>query len=247
MESTKVPNRFAAAFLGCFAAALLVLAGGCAELSMGDIIGSGGRAQAGLDEPTVAAGLKEALRVGTERAVGATSKLDGFLANELIRIALPEELEPVARALRGIGLGSQVDALEVGMNRAAERAAGEAKAVFWGAISQMTLADAFGILRGGETAATDYFRDRTSEALRARFSPIVSSKMREVGLYNSYDELLSRYMALPLVPKPELDLESYVTEKALSGLFTVVAQEETRIREDPVARTSELLRRVFGK
>jgi hypothetical protein len=199
-----------------------------------------------LDEKTVGAGLKEALRIGTERTVTSTSKLDGFLGNALIRIVMPEQFEGAANTLRSVGFGKKVDEFEVGMNRAAERAAGEAKNVFWSAITQMTLADAFGILNGGETAATEYFRSRTENSLRERFRPIVKSKMSEVGLYQLYNELTNHYNNLPLVTAPALDLDEYITENALNGLFAVLAQEEQRIRKDPLARTTDLLRRVFG-
>jgi len=199
------------------------------------------------DEQTVAAGLKEALRVGAERTVTATSKTDGFLANQLIHIALPEQYNQMARTLKKVGLGNQVDALETGMNRAAERAAGEAKAVFWDAITQMTLVDAYNILNGGESAATGYFRAHTADRLRSRFHPIVAAKMQEVGLYQLSNQAISSYNALPFVTKPAVDLESYVTEKALDGLFKTLALEEKRIRQDPAARSTELLRRVFGK
>lgn len=227
------------------AAVLLLALAGCAaeDMNLGDILaGSGGE----LDEPTVAAGLKEALRVGTERTVSSTSVVDGFLGNALIRIALPEQFESAAGALRTIGLGGRVDELEIAMNRAAENAAGEAKGVFWNAITEMTLADAFGILNGGERAATDYFRGRTTEELRARFRPIVETKMEEVGLYRAYESALSAYTALPLTSKPDVDLEAHVTNEALDGLFLVLEGEEKKIREDPAARTTDLLRKVFG-
>lgn len=226
----------------------LILLSGCASLdsdTLGKIIRSGGDAP--LDEATVAAGLKEALRVGTERTVKTTSALDGFLGNALIRIVLPEEFEGAAKTLRSIGLGKQVDEFETTMNRAAERAAGEATGIFWNAITGMTLADAFGILNGGETAATDYFRARTESGLRARFSPIVKEKMSELGLYTTYNELADTYNNLPLVTRPALDLDSYITDRALDGLFVVLSQEERRIREDPLARTTDLLRRVFER
>ncbi len=236
----------------CLLFALLLALAGCAEfqgMSGSDIFQAVLSPSTGtaLDEQTVASGLKEALRVGTERTVEVTSKPDGFLANPLIHIALPEQYQTMARALRTMGLGSQVDALEDSMNHAAELAAGEAKTVFIDAISQMTLADAYGILNGGDTAATDYFRDRTSGTLRNRFQPIVESKMGEVGLYRTYNQLMDSYTALPLTTKPPLDLDEYVTEKSLDGLFTVLSQEEQKIREDPAARTTELLRQVFSQ
>ncbi len=199
-----------------------------------------------LDESTVAAGLKEALRVGTERSTESTSKLDGFYKNALIRIALPEEYAGVAKTLNSIGMGSYVDDFERSMNRAAERASGEAIDVFWSAITAMTISDAFGILNGGETAATDYFRRTTTASLTARFQPIVTAKMEEVGVYNIYNDLVAMYNQLP-IDKPEaVDIDAYVTARTVDGIFFILEGEEKRIREDPAARTTELLRKVFG-
>jgi hypothetical protein len=230
---------------------LLVLAvflGGCTALrnaDFGDLLNPGNLP---LDEGTVAAGLKEALRVGTDRSVLSTSTVDGFLGNALIRVALPEQMAPVAEKLRTFGLGSYVDELEVGMNRAAELAAGEARTVFWTAVTSLTIADAFAILEGGDTAATDLVRSRTSAELTTRFAPIVSSKMDEVGVARLYDDLSGAYDRIPLAEKPALvDLDAYVTDAALQGLFTVLGQEERKIRLDPLARTTDLLRRVFGR
>ncbi len=201
---------------------------------------------AALDEATVAAGLREALEVGTDRTVASTSTVDGFLGNVLIRITLPEEFDEMASLLRGIGFDDQVDDLEIAMNRAAERASGEARDVFWDSIRSMSIADAFGILRGPDDAATDYFRQRTESELQTRFSPIVQDKMTEVGLYRIYEELSGYYERLPFVEKPALDLEQYITDSALEGLFTILAQEEARIRKDPLARSTNLLKRVFS-
>ncbi len=229
-------------------AAVLTL-GACAELDPALIEAVLGGATQGepLDEATVARGLREALRVGSGRATRRVGRLDGFLANELIRIRLPEDLQKMADALRKIGFRRQVDELEVAMNRAAEEAAGEALDVFVAAIDDMTIADAFGILRGGDTAATDYLKGRTSENLRQRFEPIIASKMEKVGLYRTYGALADTYNNLPFARRPAVDLESYLTERALDGLFTTLAEEETRIRKDPVARTTELLRKVFSR
>jgi len=174
--------------------------------------------------------------------------VDGFLGNEMIRIGAPPQLASVTSTLRDVGLGVVVDDLEEGMNRAAEAAAGEALSVLWEAVRTMTVADAFGILDGGETAATDYFRGRTGTALRSRFRPIVHNAMNEVGVARLHDRLVTMYTDLPLTDAPEVvSLEDYVTDSAMNGLFTVLAGEETRIRRDPVARTTELLRRVFGE
>jgi len=199
-----------------------------------------------LDESTVAAGLKEALRVGTERSAATTSQFDGFYGNALIKIVVPEQYRGVASTMRDVGLGSSIDDFERSMNRAAEKASGEAIEVFWSAITQMSIADAFGILNGGETAATDYFRSRTTASLTARFQPIVQTKMEEVGVYNLYNELFAKYNALP-IDKPEaVDIDEYVTARTVSGLFSVLEGEEKRIRDDPAARTTALLRKVFG-
>jgi hypothetical protein len=198
-----------------------------------------------LDSETVAAGLKEALRIGTERATGTTSALDGFNENPLIRVAMPEQYNGVADAIRGIGFGSHVDAFELSMNRAAERASGEAVTVFWDAITKMSIADAFGILNGGDTAATDYFRRQTSAELSARFQPIVVSKMEEVGVYNYYEDLTGYYNLLPIQKPEAVDLDNYITEHTVGGIFTVLEEEEQKIRQDPAARTTELLRKVF--
>jgi hypothetical protein len=222
---------------------------GCATLpeNLADILDAGSGSEGGLDEPTVIAGIKEALRVGTQNTVLSTSRLDGYLGNRLIRIAIPEQLESMASTLRQIGLGGQVDELEIGMNRAAERAAAEARDVFWDAVTGMTVADAFGILNGGDTAATEYFRSRTGDALYSRFRPIVREKMDEVGLSRLYATVADTYNSLPLEGTPQLiDLDEYVTDRALAGLFTVLAQEEQKIRRNPLARTTELLREVFG-
>ena len=235
----------------CSLLSLVLILGvsGCATLQkdMADILQGGSSGSGALDEPTVIAGIKEALRVGTQNTVLSTSRVDGYLGNQLIRIALPEQMESVASTLRKVGLGSQVDELEVGMNRAAELAAGEARDVFWNAITGMTVSDAFGILKGGNTAATEYFQHRTAAALRTRFQPIVQKKIEEVGLSRIYSRVADTYNSLPLAGTQKMvDLDEYVTDKALTGLFTILATEEQKIREDPVARTTDLLRKVFG-
>jgi hypothetical protein len=243
----RVPSTGETALFVVMLVCLTTLVGagsGCSSLKNIDL-GSGGDSLP-LDEETVAAGLREALKVGAERTVAATSEQDGFLGNELIYIALPDELTGMTGTLRDLGMGGLVDDLEVGMNRAAEAAAGEALDVFWRAIQGMTIADAFAILEGGETAATDYLYAKTGAALSRRFRPIVESKMNDVGVFPVYQQLHDRYTQIPFVSKPDLDLVGYVNDKALAGLFTVLAEEEKRIREDPLARTTALLQRVFG-
>ena len=232
-------------------ALVLVLAAGCngsSRPSMDSVldavgVGSGG---GGLDTATIIAGLKEALEVGTRNAVRSTSAPNGFLGNSLIKIATPSELSTMTRTLRKVGLGGEVDKFETALNRAAERASAEATAVFLDAVRQMTIADARGILQGGDTAATRYFERVTTMPLTARFTPIVNAKMNEVGLNRIYQGMKNRYNAIPLVPRLEFDLTQYVVKETLDGLFTVVGQEETKIRRDPGARVTDLLRQVFS-
>lgn len=199
-----------------------------------------------LDESTIASGLRQALEIGSARASQTASTPDGFLANDQIRIGLPESLNGVTDTLRKIGFGAQVDQFEVKMNRAAESAAAEAKPVFVSAVKGMTLTDAMGILKGQDTAATDYFRSKTSQTLQQKFKPVVRSKMEEVGVYGIYNQLISTYNALPLVKKTSFDLESYLANKTQDGLFTLLAEEEVKIRNNPAARTTELLKQVFS-
>lgn len=218
---------------------------GCAETaSLGDVSGLFGAAGP-PGESTIVAGLKQALEIGTERAVGRTSKPDGFLGNPAIRIGLPDSLDTMATGLRAVGLGSSIDELEVAMNRAAEEASGEATEIFWQGIRQMSFADARAILAGGDTAATGYFERTTRQPLFERFEPIVARRVRSVGLGRSYSDLVDRYAALPFASKPDLNLERYVTNRALDGLFSVLGEEERRIRRDPAARTTALLKEVF--
>jgi hypothetical protein len=228
--------------VSCGALAAAVGCGGSASLdAVGDLLGSPGL----RGESRIVAGLKQALEIGTERAVGQTSQQDGFLRNPSIRIGLPDSLQTMAAGLRAVGLGERIDELEVAMNRAAEQASAEATEVFWQGIRQMSFADARSILAGGDTAATEYFERTTREPLRERFEPIVAERMRSVGLVRLYGDLVARYAALPFTDKPTLNLERYVTDGALDGLFRVLGEEERRIREDPAARTTTLLKEVF--
>lgn len=219
---------------------------GCSGLALEDLLDPTVHSSRELDRDTVIAGLRQALEIGSQRAIDRTSVVDGFLANELIRIVLPEELESMARRLRQLGLGRQVDQLEVSLNRAAEQAVGEARDVLWAEIRTLSFPDAMAILRGGGSSASDFLEQRTSAEIRARFLPIVVEKMETVGLARLYDDLAERYNRLPFVTRAAVDLDQYVTDRALDGLFAVLREEERRIREDPLARATELLRRVFG-
>ncbi|MCK5802355.1 MAG: DUF4197 domain-containing protein [Lentisphaeria bacterium] len=229
-------------------AGMLLLAGGCANLGqVGDILNalSAGTGEA-LSLDKIIAGLKEALEVGTRNTVASTSKAGGYAKNPLIRIPMPEKLQKMASTLRKVGMGSYVDRFEAKMNQSAELAAREAAPVFFSAIKDMSFADAKAILQGESTAATDYFRGKTSTVLKARYQPIVTKQMEGLGAVKLYNDLETKYNKLPFVPKTTMSAEDYVTDQALKGLFTVLAQEEQKIRENPAARTTELLRSVFG-
>lgn len=204
-------------------------------------------AQSGASrEDTIAAGLKEALSIGSERAAKTLSKTGGYGDNPLLRIALPQDLQPVADTLRKAGMGRYVDDVETDMNRAAELAAAKAVPIFKDAVTGMTLSDVMGIFNGGDKAATKYFRGKTEGALRKQFSPVIQSSLQQTGYYDSYKSLLNTYNRLPIADKPSLDLEQHILDRSLDGLFTTLADEEKAIRQDPVKRTTELLKKVFG-
>lgn len=218
----------------------------CEEMSGFDLGGLAGMVEGPPSESQVAQGLKQALTVGTDRATSRLSAPGGFADNPKLRLGLPEEVQSLASALRIAGLGGRVDELELKMNEAAEMAAGEAVPVFTSAILSMSIQDAFGILNGGDNAATSYFEARTSGELRSRFSPVVDGAMSQVGVYRSLQDMLVAYRALPFSKPAAPDLSAYITDTALSGLFQTLSEEETRIREDPAARSTQLLRQVFG-
>ncbi len=207
----------------------------------------GGGEKSSLSDAKIGSGLKEALKVGTENAVNFTGKKDGFFLNQAIKILMPEKLRTFEKGLRAVGYGPQVDEFVLSMNRAAEKASPFAKQIFWDAIGEMTFDDARKILSGNDTAATDYFRGKTTGKLTDVFKPIVSNSMNEVGVTRQYKELVGRYESIPFVKKESFDLDHYVVTKALGGLFHVVGEEETKIRKNPTARTTDLLKEVFGK
>ena len=195
----------------------------------------------------VGAALKQALQVGTENAVKLTGRTDGYFTNKAIKILMPEQLSTIEEGLRMAGYGPEVDQLVLSMNRAAERAAPEAKKIFWDAIGKMTIDDAQRILNGTPTAATDCFKDKTSASLTLAFRPIVDRAMDEVGTARQYNELLGQAKAIPFLKTENYDLDRYVVGKALDGLFRVVGDEERKIRSDPAARVTSLMKEVFGK
>ncbi len=209
--------------------------------------GFGSGRQGAVSDAKVTSGLKEALKVGTENAVRLTGRTDGYFRNEAIKILMPKGLRNLEQPLRAIGYGPQIDEFVLSMNRAAERAAPFAKEIFWNAITQMTFDDARKILSGGDTAATDYFKNKTSDPLAVAFRPVVEKSMNKAGVTRQYKSLVGQYEGLPFAKSIAFDLEGYVVTKAMDGLFYVVGQEERKIRKDPAARATDLLKEVFGK
>jgi RNA binding exosome subunit len=200
-----------------------------------------------LDDSTVISGLKEALSIGTDKAVKEVSKIDGYMGNEAIKILMPENIQKVADVLRKVGYQKPVDDFILSMNRAAEKAAPKAAAYFVDSVKGMTIEDAKKILNGSDTAATDFFKSKTYDKLFGDFKPAVSSSMNEVGVTRSYKEMMGKYTSIPFMKAESLDVDNYVTTKALDGLFYMVAREEKKIRTDPGARVTDLLKKVFGK
>lgn len=236
MRSLSVPGVALALTLGL---------GGCAEMSQ--ILQSTAET-AGQNNPSaLTRAIKESLELGSTRAADLLSRSGGYQNSPVYRIRLPEAVQPLAARLRQFGLGGQVDRIEALMNQGAERAAVEAKAVFIDAVRTMTVTDAMGIVRGNNTAATDYFRRRTEADLRLRYLPIVQNSLKQIGFYQQYQQLLEAYKQLPLANKPDLDLEQHVLTRALNGLFTQVGEEEKAIRKDPLGRGSSAIAAVFGR
>lgn len=240
----KIPQRIALA-LG------LALISACASAQVDEVLKKAGDAlehhdTAGLSDDKIISGLKEALSVGTAKAVGLTGRHDGFLKNEAIRILLPPKLQPIGKGMRMLGLGEQVDDLEIGMNRAAEQATPQAKQIFLGAVRKMSFSDARQILTSHDTAATDYFRRTTTADLTAAFTPIVHTSMEKVGVVHQYNSVIKNAPGGTALAS-EFDLDKYVVEKTLDGIFLMLGEEEKKIRKDPAAQTTDLLKEVFGR
>jgi len=214
----------------------------CEEINLDDTLN-----KAGLSEAEIAMGLREALKVGTDTSVNLTSKVDGFFKNELIKIVMPEEAKAVESRLRSIGLGKLVDDAILSMNRAAEDAAPQAKDIFVDAITGITIEDAKGILFGDSVAATNYLKGKTFDNLFSLFAPSIKNSLEKVNATKFWKDVFDTYNRLPLVTPVNSNLEQYVTDKALGGLFFVVSQEEQNIRKDPVARVNDILKKVFGE
>jgi uncharacterized protein DUF4197 len=221
---------------------------GYSQISIKKIINSANQklGEGNLSNDEIIGGLKEALNKGVDYAVSAASKTDGFNKNQIIRIPFPEEAVEMEKKLRAMGMSKQVDEFIISLNRAAEDAAKSALPVFGDAVTNMSIDDGMKILKGADDAATNYLRETSSSKLNTNFKPIIKKSLETVDVTKYWTPLASTYNKIPFVKKQNPDLDAYVTERAISGLFTLVAAEEKKIRQDPAARTTELLSKVFG-
>lgn len=218
---------------------------------VGDVVGETTKGGVSLDRllsnEEIAAGLKEALSVGFEKAVASAGARDGFWNNSQIRIPEPEALQKIAGLLYQVGLGREVDEFRYTMNQAASQAAGEAMPVFLSSIKKMTFSDVKTLWKGDDHAVTDFFKTTTSDELRRRFTPIIQKDLNNVGVTGLYQEIVSQPVVSMTLGQSLPELDQYVTGKALDGLFSLMADEEKKIRNDPAARTTDLLKQVFGQ
>ena len=235
------------------ATSLLLPAALCAQtdwLKMGqDLLGTATQNAASApatNTSQVAAGLKEALRVGSDTVVSRLGKLDGFNADPKIHIPLPKSFKTVQSTLQPLGMSYLLDDLELKLNRAAEQATPKAKALFLSAIEGMTLDDVMGIYNGPPDAATRYFQGKMSPQLAVEMKPVVDQALAQAGAVQAYDNVMGQYKTVPFVPDVKADLTGYVVDQGMNGIFHYLAQEEAAIRQNPAKRTTELLKTVFG-
>ncbi len=228
----------------------VLMLGACTSAQISQTLSTVNQTMSGeqpLTTDQVGDGLKEALIKGISNGSDIASQLDGYFKNPEIRIPFPTEVKKVEDKLRQLGMGNKVDEFVMTLNRGAEDAAKEAKPIFISAIRQMTIEDAWGILKGDQNAATNYLKRTTSAQLKEKFSPVIQSSLDKVSATKYYGDVTNTYNKIPFVEKVNPDLNSYATDKAIEGLFTMIAKEEKNIRENPAARTTELLKKVFGQ
>jgi hypothetical protein len=199
-----------------------------------------------LTKDEVANGLKEALVNGITKGTDLTSKMDGYFKNPEIKIPFPQDVKKVEDKLRQLGMGSEVDRFVLTLNRGAEEAAKEAKPIFISTIKQMSIDDAFAVLKGQPDAATQFLKRTTSAQLKEKFKPVVQTNLDKVNATKYYGDLITNYNRIPFISKVNPNLNDYATDMAIQGLFTMIAKEEKSIRQDPAARTTDLLKKVFG-
>ncbi len=207
---------------------------------------SSGEVTGALSESEIGAGLKEALRIGSETVVTQLGQTDGFNADSSIHIPLPDELQSVKKALSAVGLSSMLDDLELRLNRAAETATPKAKELFIQSIEEMSIDDVQKIYQGPDDAATQYFRKKMSPELSKEMTPVVEKSLNQVGAIESYNEVMGEYKNIPFMPNVEEDLNGYVVDKGMDGIFYYLAREEAAIRSDPLKQSTSLLKKLFG-
>jgi hypothetical protein len=225
------------------------LLGACTTAQINQTLSEVNKAVSGekpLTTAEVGEGLKEALINGISKGADQVSQLDGYFKNPQLKIPFPPDVKKVEDKLRQIGLGNEVDRFVMTLNRGAEEAAKEAKPVFISSIRQLTIEDAWGILKGQEDAATNYLQRTTTPQLKEKFKPVIQQSLNKVGAAKYYSDLVNTYNKIPFIEKVNPDLNEYATDLAIKGLFIQIAKEEKNIRQDPVARTTDLLKRVFG-
>jgi len=254
MNITDKIKIYAAACSISFGIVLMGLVSGAGAIDwldrVKDMLGETQQAASGgksLTQGDIASGLKEALTIGTSRVVEQLGVKDGFNADSLVHIPLPQSFRTVQSALSKIGMSSMLDDLELRLNRAAEEAVPRAKELFVASIKEMTLDDVMGIYKGPDDAATQYFKEKMSEPLAAEMMPIVEKSLSDVGAIAAYDAAVGRYKSIPFVPDVKADLTGHVLEKGMDGIFYYLAKEEAAIRQNPAKRTTELLKKVFGR
>ena len=206
----------------------------------------GGQTQTGLSGSEIGAGLKDALRVGSENVIGQLGRIDGFNTDPAVHIPLPKQLETVKSALSKVGMSDMLQDLELRLNRAAEVATPKAKELFGQAIIDMSFDDVKKIYDGPKDAATQYFKGKMSPELSKEMRPVVTDSLAKVGAVQSYNNVMKKYRSLPFVPEVKANLTEYVVEKGIDGIFYYMAKEEVAIRQNPAKRTTDLLKRVFG-
>ncbi|MCU0469161.1 MAG: DUF4197 domain-containing protein [Arcicella sp.] len=231
--------------------AMMATMSSCQSQNLGNILKQandvlGGTTSGALTTEEIGRGLKEALTVGIKNSSSQASALNGYLGNQTIKLLFPPEAQKVEQKLRDIGLGNECDKFITALNRGAEKAAEKAVPIFVDAITQMTIQDALGILRGDKDAATNYLKRTSSQALTNAFAPIMQDAISSTGATKMYGDIANTYNKIPFTQKVNPDLQQYATQKAIDGLFLLVAQEELKIRENPTARVTDLLKRVFG-
>lgn len=240
-------NRFYPFFL---ALTLISISGAAASAGwldkLKEQLGGGDEKKQLLSTDEVGAGLKEALRVGTESVVASLGKDNGFNLNPQIHIPLPSQLDQVRNILRKVGMDSMLTDLELRLNRAAERATLKARQLFIQAINDMTMDDVMTIYNGPDDSATQYFKSKMSAPLALEMKPVIDESLVDVGAVKTYDDVMKRYNSVPFAPKVEADLSDYVVQKGMDGIFFYLAKEEAAIRQNPAKRTTDLLQRVFG-